>query len=78
MAEVSAAMEQARGRITATVELPADELVGLLSRLDELCDAASALVAFHGAEPGAVSTATVAEAVERLAAAVEAMREGTS
>ncbi len=62
MAEVSAAMERARQAEGA--------------ELRELLAAASALVELHGAEPGAVSTATVAEAVERLTAAVAAVREG--
>ncbi len=43
--------------------------------LRELLDAADALVELHGAEPGAASTNHVAEAVNRLAAAVAAMRE---
>ena len=61
MREVSDAMERARQQKGAG--------------LRELLDAAGALVALHGAEAGAVSTGTVSEAVDRLAAAVAAMRE---
>lgn len=42
---------------------------------DELLAAAGTLVALHDAEAGAVSTSTVSEAVDRLAAAAAAMRE---
>ncbi len=46
--------------------------------LRELLYAADALVALHGTEAGAVSTSTVAEAVERLEAACTAMRRDAS
>ncbi len=42
--------------------------------LRELLEAADALVQLHGIEPGTVSTATVAEAVERLASLVAEAR----
>ncbi len=45
-----------------------------LDAWDELLEAADALVELHGIEPGTVSTATVAEAVERLASLVAEAR----
>ncbi len=48
------------------------------AELRELLYAADALMALHGAEAGAVSTSTVAEAVERLEAACTAMRREAS
>ncbi len=47
---------------------PPNAVSGLLAAADEL-------VALHGADPGVVSTNPVADAVNRLAAAVAAMRE---
>ena len=40
----------------------------------KLLDAADALISLHGAEPGAVSSATVHEAIERLRALVTEAR----
>lgn len=51
------------------------EYVPASGPLRRLLGVADTIVALHGAEPGAVSGATVAEAIDRLDAAVAAVRE---
>lgn len=61
--------------IRATLGLSASDLIEFFGRLDELCDATDELVALHGTEPGTVSTSTVTGTMERVAAAITAVRE---
>ncbi len=56
------------GNLTSVEYIPASQ------PLRRLLGVAATIVALHGAEPGTVSTSTVAEAVERLEAACTATR----